>query len=200
MASRSLVLGLCLLLGALGNQLLVVVVPPQAVPATASVNAPLDFPDAITPAENPVVDATPLRLVIPSIHLDARVESRGLTRSHNLDTALDYHNVAWYDLGPKPGEPGNALINGHVNWWTGSAVFTYLARVRAGDLIQIIRRDGSSATFKVTAKKVVDAGARIASLFAPSQISTLTLITCTGPWDALRQTDTERLLVSAVLV
>ena len=154
----------------------------------------------LSPADNPYVDTRPIRLVIGSIHLDARIEQRGLTPSHALDTALDYHNVAWYDLGPRPGDPGNALINGHVNWWTGNAVFTYLSRVRRGDLIQVVRRDGSSVEFRVTGKTIVDANARVAWLFAPSSASTLTLITCAGPWDVLARTDTERLLVSAALV
>jgi hypothetical protein len=39
----------------------------------------------------------------------------------------------------------------------------------------------------------------VASLFAPSATSTLTLITCSGIWNPLTQSDTQRLLVSTVL-
>ena len=53
--------------------------------------------------------------------------------------------------------------------------------------------------FKVTGKETVEANARVASLFAPSRQATLTLITCTGIWNPLTQSDTQRLLVSATL-
>jgi sortase (surface protein transpeptidase) len=116
-----------------------------------------------------------------------------------MATPNDFHNVAWYDLGPTPGAPGNALINGHVNWWTGSAVFTRLSEVRPGDAVIVIRGDGVRLIFKVTGRRIVGAGARLASLFAPSPVATLTLITCSGVWDPRTLSDTQRLLVSAVL-
>ena len=156
---------------------------------------PADFKSSGSAAAN----WTPVRLVIPSINLNAAVEARGLDTKHNLDTALDFHNVAWYDLGPKPGQPGNSIMNGHVNWWTGDAVFSYLSRIRTGDRIEVMRADGTVIWFRVTGTRVVAANARIASLFAPGSAATLTLITCTGAWNPATQSDTRRLLVSASL-
>jgi LPXTG-site transpeptidase (sortase) family protein len=146
-----------------------------------------------------LVDFRPARLVIPAIGVDAKIEAQGLDSHHNLATPADYHDVAWYRLGPMPGLPGNAVINGHVNWWTGDAVFTHLAQIKAGDEVRVIRADGVVVAFTVTAKHTVDAKARIASLFAPASTATLTLITCSGTWNPLTQSDTERLLVSASL-
>ena len=151
------------------------------------------------PAPSPVVDATPVRLVIPSIGVDARIEAQGLDAGRNLATPDDYRDVAWYDRGPRPGEPGNAIVNGHVNWWTGDAVFTRLSAVRPGDLVRVVRADGTVLTFRVTSRQTVDANARIASLFAPEAKSTLTLITCSGIWNPFSQSDTQRLLVSTTL-
>jgi sortase A len=161
----------------------------------------------LTPAQSVTTPTTaalvshwlPVELVIPRISVDATIESRGLDPNKNLDTPRDFHDVAWYRLGPAPGQPGNALINGHVNWWTGSAVFTHLSQLRRGDEVIVLREDGSRAVFRVTSRTTVAAGARVASLFAPSSVATLTLITCTGVWDRARGTDTQRLLVSAVL-
>jgi len=147
-----------------------------------------------------VVDTTPARLAIPAIGVDAKIEAHGLDSDRNIATAGDYRDVAWYDLGPRPGEPGNAIVNGHVNWWTGDAVFTNLSRLRAGDVIRVTRKDGELVSFKVTGKQLVDANARLASLFAPSTRPTLTLITCSGIWNPFTQSDTQRLLVSASLV
>jgi LPXTG-site transpeptidase (sortase) family protein len=155
--------------------------------------------DPATSMPAQIVNMTPDRLVIPSLSLDARVEARGLDSHRNLATASDFHDVAWYNLGPAPGQPGNAVINGHVNWWTGDAVFTHLGQIRVGDQVEIIRADGMSVWFTVTAKRMVPANSRIATLFAPSAGSTLTLITCAGIWNPFTQSDTQRLLVSAVL-
>jgi hypothetical protein len=147
-----------------------------------------------------VVDLKPARLVIPSIRLDARIEPRGLDAKRNLDTAADPNDAAWFDLGPAPGQPGNAIINGHVDWWTGSAVFTKLGRVRPGDTIEIIRADGGAVLFRITALQRVTAGSRVASLFEPSSSATLTLITCAGVWNPLTRSDSQRLLVRATIV
>jgi LPXTG-site transpeptidase (sortase) family protein len=141
-----------------------------------------------------------MRLLIPRIGVDARIESRGLDAGRNMETPKDFRDVAWYNLGPLPGAPGNALMNGHVSWWTGSAVFTRLGELRTGDRVIVVRGDGTRVSFKVTARRVVAANARVASLFAPSPTASLTLITCTGPWDPRILSDTHRLLVSAALV
>lgn len=137
--------------------------------------------------------------MIPRIGVNATIEARGLDAGRNMETPKDFHDVAWYNLGPRPGEAGNALMNGHVDWWTGSAVFTRLSELRPGDRVIVMRKDGSKLTFKVTSRSTVAAGARVAALFAPSRVATLTLITCTGVWDPRIMSDTHRLLVSAVL-
>jgi LPXTG-site transpeptidase (sortase) family protein len=198
MFGRALVLGLCL----------VAAISPDAYPpatATASVGALATHQavpvQAATPIPaKPATDPFPVRLVISRIGVDATIESRGLDAGRNMLTPKDYHDVAWYNLGPRPGEPGNALLNGHVDWWTGAAVFTRLSELRAGDMLTVVREDGTRLSFKVTGRQVVKAGARVASLFAPSKVASLTLITCTGPWDASILSATHRLLVSAVLV
>lgn len=199
MFGRTVLIGLCLLaallpdasLGAATSAALAgvpSVTPAEASPATSS-------PNPAPPAANPI----PARLLIPRIGVNARIESRGLDAGRNMETPRDFRDVAWYKLGPLPGTPGNALLNGHVSWWTGSAVFTRLAELRTGDMVIVVRGDGTRVSFKVTARRVVAANARVASLFAPSPKSTLTLITCTGAWDPRIMSDTHRLLVSAVL-
>jgi LPXTG-site transpeptidase (sortase) family protein len=201
MFARTLVLGLCLLAVTFPDGTPVVKAPVAEAAPTAAAPSPSAVPAATAPSEAAVVpDPSPTRLLIPRIGVNATIEARGLDPNRNMSTASDFHDVAWYDLGPKPGEPGNALINGHVNWWTGTAVFTRLSELRAGDRVTVVRKDGTQVTFKVTARRVVAANARIASLFASSRVATLTLITCTGTWDPRTFSDTNRLLVSAVRV
>jgi LPXTG-site transpeptidase (sortase) family protein len=167
----------------------------------ASAAAPgQELPAVSQPGQTAVApDLSPSRLLIPRIRVDARVESRGLDAYRNMLTPKDFHDVAWFNQGPMPGQPGNALLNGHVDWWTGSAVFTRLAELQPGDKVIVIRGDGTRLTFKVTGRQTVAAGARVASLFARSKVATLTLITCAGVWDPRILGTTNRLLVSAVL-
>jgi LPXTG-site transpeptidase (sortase) family protein len=198
MYGRALVIGLCLV-AAISPDAVLAGVPASIAHATSAATAPA--PSVAAPAAaKPAADAFPARLVISRIGVDANIEARGLDAGRNMLTPKDYHDVAWYSVGPRPGEPGNALLNGHVDWWTGSAVFTRLSELRAGDTLTVVREDGSRLTFRVTGRQVVKAGARVASLFAPSKVASLTLITCTGAWDPSILSDTHRLLVSAVLV
>jgi len=198
MFGRALVLGLCLVAAVSPDAVLPDMLAPIAHATSAAVAQAPGV--AATTAAKPATDAFPVRLVISRIGVDAKIEARGLDASRNMLTPKDFHDVAWYNLGPRPGEPGNALLNGHVDWWTGSAVFTRLSELRAGDTLTVVREDGTRLTFRVTSRQVVKAGARVASLFAPSKVASLTLITCTGPWDTSILSATHRLLVSAVLV
>jgi LPXTG-site transpeptidase (sortase) family protein len=198
---RTVVLGLCILAAVIPDAGLLASAPqPVAAAPAPSATNPEIAAGSGSAALAPAANLSPVRLLIPRISVNATIESRGLDANRNMQTPSNFHDVAWYNLGPTPGLPGNALLNGHVNWWTGSAVFTRLAELRPGDTVVVVRGDGTRATFKVTRRQVVAANARIASLFAPSRVATLTLITCTGAWDVRIQSDTHRLLVSAVLV
>jgi LPXTG-site transpeptidase (sortase) family protein len=197
MFGRFLVLGLCLVAAVAPDAVLPGV--PPSVAAAGTISAAPEGYHAV-PAAPAAADPSPARLLIAKIGVNARIEARGLDANRTMLTPRDYHDVAWYNLGPAPGQPGNALLNGHVDWWTGSAVFTRLGELRLGDTLTIVRGDGTRLTFKVSAMRIVTAGARVASLFAPSKAASLTLITCTGAWDPSILSDTHRLLVSAVLV
>ena len=98
------------------------------------------------PSAATATDLSPSRLLIPGIEVDAAIEARGLDSSRNLATPIDFHDVAWFNQGPLPGQPGNALLNGHVDWWTGSAVFARLAELRPGDAVVVVRADGTRAS------------------------------------------------------
>jgi LPXTG-site transpeptidase (sortase) family protein len=198
MFGRPLVIFLCLVAALAPDGLVAATAPAPLAVVVGQSNAKSAV--AINPAAKPAADPSPARLVISRIGVNARIEARGLDASRNMLTPKDFHDVAWYNLGPLPGQPGNALMNGHVDWWTGSAVFTRLSQLRPGDIITVVRGDGTRLSFKVTGRRVVTADARVASLFAPSKVASLTLITCTGAWDPSILSATHRLLVSAVLV
>ena len=66
----------------------------------------------------------PQTLHIPKINVAAAIEQVGLDTQGRMDVPEDADNVAWYKLGYKPGQKGNAVLAGHYDKETGEpAVF-----------------------------------------------------------------------------
>lgn len=144
--------------------------------------------------------AAPTRLAIPSIGVDAAVEAVGLDPEGHIGGPSRSDRVAWYRLGPAPGDPGNAVIDGHLDWTDGPAVFWRLERLHQGDEVVVVRADSSHAKFLVDSTSLAGYDASIDYLFTRSGPPSLTLITCAGSWDRQRGTYAQRLLVRASLV
>ena len=61
----------------------------------------------------------------------------------------------WYRHGPSPGEPGSAVIAGHLNWRGVTGLFADLASAPVGEVINVLYDDGSQRSFRVTAVELV---------------------------------------------
>jgi sortase (surface protein transpeptidase) len=107
--------------------------------------------------------------------------------------------VAWYQPGVAPGDPGDALIDGHLDWWTGPAVFWHLANLHPGDQVNVVRADGSQLTFTVDSTITYPWNARTDGLVTNTGTPSISLVTCSGTWDRQRQTYLNRLVVHATL-
>ena len=139
----------------------------------------------------------PARLKIPSIAVDAPVEYVGLTAEGAMDVPKDPDNVAWYNLGPRPGERGSAVITGHYDWKNNMpAVFDDLHTLNKGDKIYIEDEDGTMFTFVVREIEIYDKDADALEVFSSSDGKAhLNLITCTGVWNKAEKTYSDRLIV-----
>jgi len=107
--------------------------------------------------------------------------------------------VAWYQPGVTPGDAGDALFDGHLDWWTGPAVFWHLANLRVGDQVDVVHADGSQLVFKVDSTSTYPWNSRPDSLFTTTGPPSISLVTCSGTWDRQRQTYLSRLVVHATL-
>ncbi len=143
--------------------------------------------------------APPARLLVPSIKVDAPVEPVGLDGQGRMGTPSLASNVAWYRLGTVPGDVGDAVIAGHLDWTSGPAVFWYLGKMKKGDEITVVRSDGSHVKFVTDATSMVPYDSSTDSLFTRDGPPSLTLITCAGAWDRQRGTYLQRLVVHATL-
>lgn len=119
--------------------------PAVVVPST-TLQLPPAPPVAAAPAPVERV-GRPTRIEVPAIGVDERLAGRGLKADGSLDTP-DFGDAAWYDPGPRPGEPGGAVVVAHVHGPDGPDVFWDLATLERGDVIRVHRRDGV-ATFVV---------------------------------------------------
>jgi len=143
--------------------------------------------------------APPTRPIIPKLGVDAVVESVGIAVDGSMAVPSQPDHVAWYQLGVKPGDAGDALFDGHLDWWTGPAVFWHLGNLRRGDQVNVIRADGSQLTFTVDSTSTFPWNARTDGLVSTVGPPSISLVTCAGTWDRQRQTYLNRLVVHATL-
>jgi len=141
---------------------------------------------------------TPVRLIIPKIGVDAVVESLGLTSDGAMDVPKVPNDVAWFNLGPRPGENGSAVIAGHYGFWKNGkgSVFDDLNKLRKGDKIFIEDKKGTIIAFVVRELKRYDQAADVPEVFNLNDgKSHLNLITCEGIWDKDKKTYSDRLII-----
>jgi len=142
----------------------------------------------------------PVRLIIPKIGVDAVVESLGITSDGAMDVPKVPNNVAWFNLGPKPGENGSAVIAGHYGFWKNGegSVFDDLNKLRKGDEIFIEDEKGTIIAFVVRELKRYNQDADVPEAFNLNDgKSHLNLITCEGVWDKDKKTYSDRLIIFA---
>lgn len=157
--------------------------------------------DTLAAAQAIVAPASPpLRLVIPAIGVNAQVEALGLDAQGRMATPSRSDRVGWYSPGTTPGDVGNAVIDGHLDWTDGPAVFWRLGRLKRGDELVVVRADGSQARFAVQSSATTPYDASTDSLFTRSGPPAVTLITCAGAWDRQRGTYLQRLVIRAALI
>lgn len=145
--------------------------------------------------------ATPTRLQISKIGVEAEVESVGLTPQGAMDTPANQFNVAWYNRGPRPGEQGSAVIDGHLDGENQSAaVFKDLDKLEIGDIITVVDEQNRSLQFKVRGTKLYQAGDDTTEVFENKEGRFLNLITCAGKWNQTRDDYEERLVIFSELI
>lgn len=153
------------------------------------------------PLPVPVPDATPIEIVIPSIDVKSSIEQVGQTKTFEMDVPKNAANTAWYVYGAKPGQEGNAVINGHYDTPSGkAAVFFKLKTIKPGEEVQIIAQDGSQTNFAVEKVEVINTNEFPAEyVFHTKPGKNLNLITCGGIWDPIARNYKQRIVVYTTL-
>ena len=173
---------------------------PAAAPAAL---VPLSPRPAVAPAPlapaAPITAARPAGLVVPAAGIDAGgVGTLGLDEIGELQAPATPNDVGWYRDGATPGDPGTAVLVGHVDSYRGPGVFWHLRNLRPGDTIDVPRSDGTVAHFGVDAVETVDKDAfPTERVYAPTAGPSLRLITCGGPFDRSARSYEDNVVVFA---
>ena len=175
---------------------------PDGGPASPAANAAeLTDPDESPASQVAVPKITyglPKRLVIPKIGLDAAVEKVGLTSQRDMASPSRPETVGWYKYGPRPGNKGSAVIDGHSGYADGrEAAFDDLPKLKVGDKLYVKEARGKRITFIVRRMKLYARNASAKEVFASTKARRLNLITCTGSFDETAGTHSKRLVVFA---
>jgi hypothetical protein len=178
--------------------------PPAAQPAaaarTAAPVASTLAADSFTSARTYPEVAPPTRLRIPALHVDSRLDVLDVQPDGAIAVPRRTDVAGWYGGGPRPGQPGPAVILGHVDSRTGPGVFVRLRKVRPGTLVRIDRADGSAVTFRVTTVSRVPKDSFPTDLvYAPTLDPALRLVTCGGTFDRTRGSYRDNVIVFADL-
>lgn len=144
-------------------------------------------------------DAAPTRLRIASLGVDTGLETLTIDPKGELQSPKVYGEAGWFAAGTAPGDPGPAVLAGHVDSRTGPAVFYKLHELKNGDRVEV-QRGGAWLTFTVTAREhYAKAKFPSARVYGPTPLPELRLITCGGEFDAARHSYRDNVVVYAVL-
>jgi hypothetical protein len=175
--------------------LVLVTVPSGSEAAEQSGSAPTAGTALGAPVKAPVANsfrsprsfdeiAAPVRLRIPAIHVDSPLDLLGRQPDGTIAVPASATVAGWYDEGPRPGQPGPAVILGHVDSRKGPGVFFRLVELIPGTLVYVDRADGTSVAFRVQrVSQVPKASFPTDLVYSPTLEPSLQLVTCGGSFD-----------------
>jgi sortase (surface protein transpeptidase) len=180
-----------------------------AVLAVVAVLAGCVAPSAPRPAGPPptttverVAVAPPAGISVPAIDVTSTLVELGLNADRTVEVPPvdEPLQAGWFAGGPKPGEPGPAVVLGHVNGGGQAGVFARLAELAEGDEILVERTDGTTVRFTVThVDQVPKSGFPTEQVYGDTAGPELRLITCGGSFDRDAHSYRDNVIVYAAL-
>lgn len=151
---------------------------------TRQPDQPIEVHATPTPTAPPLLP--PERIIIPRLEMDWPVVLS------TVDHLPQFTGVGWLLGSAFPGAPGNMVLYGHLGGPNGT--FMRLHELQPGDEFSVMSA-GAEHRYRVRSSQETtpdDVG-----VLAPTSTATATLITCSGPWDPVAQTNVRRLIVTA---
>ena len=156
---------------------------------------PLEMAEAVDPL---AALPPPSEVRIPRIAIRSTLVGLDLDSAGELEAPADYAKAGWYEQGTLPGEPGPAVIAGHVDSHKGPAVFYRLRELRPGDTVEV-RRGDEWLPFRVVATGHYPKNKfPTATVYGATPGPELRLITCGGDFDRSKRSYRDNVVVYAV--
>jgi hypothetical protein len=169
---------------------------PTVAPSTGGTSTTSSLNPAVS-----TIEASGSSLVIPSLGVDAPLVPTGATgavETASLTIPTDVNTVAWWDgtvrqgahtvqeNAPQPGQPGVALIAGHIDSATAGPGALYdLKDLTVGATVQIRDSNGHASSWTVSAPPETALKTELPpALWVTTGPPKLALVTCGGPFDA----------------
>lgn len=165
--------------------------PPSSSSTAASTNA-----RGLPPSE-------PTEVRIPKIKAVSSLIPLGL----NPDETVEVPSVeqpmqaGWYRHARTPGEAGPSVILGHVDGNKQPGIFFRLKELAEGDEVEVSRKDGTTAKFRVRKKEqIAKASFPTEAVYGDTDVPELRLITCGGSYDEAARSYRDNVIVYATLI
>jgi hypothetical protein len=140
----------------------------------------------------------PIGVVVPSIGVRAHTVRLGLDARREMEVPDDFSLAGWYVHGPRPGQPGPAIIAGHVDGRRGPAVFYRLHQLSPGEEIEVHRADDVVVTYVVDRVEQHPKDAfPTEAVYGNTPGPELRLITCGGTYDRRAGSHRDNIIVFA---
>jgi hypothetical protein len=195
-AAALLLLAGCTAAGGRGAEPLPAAAARTTSPTAAGVDAARGFRSTRGYRATPV----PVRIGIPGIGVSSPLDRLGRARDRTVQVPSRWERAGWYAPGTRPGDPGSAVILGHVDSKRGPAVFYRLRELRPGDLVEVALAGGSSVRFAVErVEQYPKARFPTAEVYYPTLTPELRLVTCGGTFDATAGHYRSNIIVFAAL-
>lgn len=128
--------------------------------------------------------SAPTGVRMPSVAIDTGTVPVGTEEDGSLEVPDDPHVSGWWTGGAAPGEPGAAVIVGHVDSREGPGAFFRLGDLHPGERVTVEREDGSSVDFHVDrVERHPKDDFPTDKVYGQTEQPTLRLITCSGVFD-----------------
>jgi sortase (surface protein transpeptidase) len=180
-----------------GSQAATVVGLAVGVPAAAAAD-PTPSSDGVHSVRTYDAVAEPVRLRIPAAGVDTPLERLHRAADGSIEVPTDFGVAGWFAEGPRPGQPGPAVILGHVDSRAGPAVFFRLKDLPAGAEVVVGRADGSTVAFRVRSTlHVPKVEFPTEAVYGPTLEPSLRLVTCGGSFDPAARSYRDNVIVYA---
>jgi sortase (surface protein transpeptidase) len=174
--------------------------PAAAAQTTGSTAAGVDAARGFHSTRGYRATPVPVRIEIPAIGVTSSLDRLGRAPDKTVQVPSRWEVAGWYTPGTRPGDPGSAVILGHVDSRSGPAVFYRLRELRRGDLVEVARADGSTVRFAVQRTEQYDKRRfPTDEVYYPTLTPALRLVTCGGEFDATAGHYRSNIIVFATL-